>query len=247
MPLFRRHGPAVNAHTSLGPPSYGGPQRARSVRPKSKIAALLKRQLAICAARVDTGEFEVLDVGLVVQVHVIHNDSYVDWRAHWDRRFNSIPKRGLGTATWPAALPEGGWSVLVVPVKPGTATLTAALPPRTALKGVLGTPTGRARNLVPALIASPLVGHTTTPTRGATPELMGMDTICGWLEWIPDDTAPRLAPPVFEHVRANDREVLKRVVITWDLPWPLPAPSLPPLRRPSLERSPAHRSDDGGG
>jgi hypothetical protein len=49
LPLFRRHEPAVNAHTSLRPPGYGGPQRARSVRPKSKIAALLKRQLAICA------------------------------------------------------------------------------------------------------------------------------------------------------------------------------------------------------
>lgn len=53
-----------------------------------------------------------------------------------------------------------------------------------------------------------------------------MGAISDWLQWTPDDKVPRLAP-VFEHVRANGREVLEREVITWERRWPLPAASLP--------------------
>jgi len=227
MPLFRRRSPEVNAHTPLREPDSSGPQQGRRRFPNERaIREALERQLAICAARVQTGELELIDAGFVVQVHVNQAGSYEQWRAHWERRLASVPGRGLGTQTWRTALPDGAISVIVIPVKPGTSTVTAVLPKRAVVRGVAGTPTGRERNLVPEMIGPPLAAHSPMPKRGETAELMGMDTIHGWLEWARADQAPRLAPPVFEYVRANGQQCLGREVVTWDLAWPLPAPVL---------------------
>lgn len=229
MGLFgRRKTEVVNAHTPLRAAGSGGPNdRAKSFRKQSELHKVLGRQLAICAARGETGEFDVVEIGFVIQVHTNHNGSYAEWRAHWERRFQSVPHRNLSTGGWAPEVPEGGFSVLLLPVKPGTTSVAASLPPRTAIKGVAGSSTGRKRNLLPQLIGVPMVGHVKKLPAPGGPEVMGMDLVCGWLEWAVPDGAPKLAPPVFEYVRANGREVLKREIVTWEMPWPLSAPPLP--------------------
>jgi hypothetical protein len=226
MPLFRRRPPQVTAHPPLREPSSSGPQprRPRS-RTQRDVRDALDRQLAICA-RVRTGEFDLFDVGVVVQVHHNQANSYDRWKAHWERRLASVPGRSLGTQLWPATLPEDALSVIVIPVKPGTTTVTAALPKRAVIKGVAGTPTRRERNLIPAMIGQPIAAHARTPKPGES-ELMGMDRIQGWLELGRADEAPRLAAPIFEYVLANGQQSVRREVVTWDLPWPLSAPNLP--------------------
>jgi hypothetical protein len=62
--------------------------------------------------------------------------------------------------------------------------------------------------------------------RQSAAELMGTDLVSGLLGWTPDAVAPRLAPPILEWVTADGRRSLSREVITWNLPWSLPVPSL---------------------
>lgn len=235
MPLFRRRSePPVNAYTPLHPPAYSGPaRRKREARGKPETAATLRRQLAILAARHATHEFTVSDLGFVVQVHVNHSGSYAEWRAHWDQRLRSFttpgrPRGSYSAQTWASVdqVPESGWGAIVLPVRTGTTSMVATVPQTRRVKGIAGTPSRR--TLPPQPIADPLVGITVQDitVRNSSPELMGMALIADWIEWIPDDRAPRLAPPVFEYVRANGRQ-LHRELVTWDLDWPLPAPTLP--------------------
>ena len=227
MPLFRRRRvEVVDAHTPLHVPgSKGQGGEGNRFTSKSELHALLKRQLAICAARCETGEFDVVDVGLLIQAHVSHTGSYAQWRVYWQRCFQNTPYDILDNGTWAGQLPDDGVSVLLLPVKPGTTSMTPAPPPAQSRQTPRSRSAGSKRLLPPQLIARPMEAHAAKLPPDRTPEVLGIDVLCSWLEGTPDDIAPRLSPPLFTYMRSNGRHVLKRSALTWDLAWPLPPPS----------------------
>jgi len=225
MPLFGRREQSVTAHTTLrtNPESTWGREKRRT-RGRAAIERDLRRQLAILAARHETGELDEPELGLVVQAHRNIAGSYAAWRSCWDRRLRQIKSPSasgaLSADRWPDQIVENGWGLILLCVPPGTSSMVDRAP---RLK-TAATSTRRARRDV--VLAMPLAARTTAPAmlHQTTAELMGMDLVSTMLGRTPDLVAPRLAPPVLEWVTADGRRALDREVISWGLPWPLPAP-----------------------
>jgi hypothetical protein len=165
-------------------------------------------------------------VGLVVQIHRDVHGSYATWRAAWDRRLRHMKAPGskvgaLSASSWPAAVADGGWGLILLGVPVGTTSMVDRSSSKT--KGLSSTTARRE-----TLLSAPLAMQSTSPitVRRSSAELMAMETVSVLIGWTPDLVAPRLAPPVLEWVTADARRALHRAVVTWDLSWPLSAPQL---------------------
>ena len=229
MPLLRRRPANVNAQTPLrrAPEFAAVEQKNLKKRNRGAVERDLRRQLAILAARHETGEMDELECGLILQAHRNTDGSYAVWRSCCDRRLRQMkaPGRRPGSLSiphaWPAQIPEGGWGLILLAVPSGT---TSMVDRRPTLKSA-ATPTLTRRE---ALLASPVSALTNSVRmlEKLTPDVMGMDLVTMLLDETPDHAAPQLAPPILEWVTADCRRTLAREVITWDLPWPVAAPDL---------------------
>ena len=227
MLLLRRRPENVNAQTPLAraPARAGVASQNLKKRNKAAVERDLRRQLAILAARYETGEMKEIECGLILLAHRNTHGSYAEWKSSLDRRLRQMKAPGQrpeGTPrAWPAQIPEGGWGVILLVVPAGTTSMVDRTP---RLKGA-STATRTRRE---TLLASPVSALTTSPMmiQKLTPDVMGMDLVTMVLDDTPGHSAPQLAPPLLEWVTADCRRTLAREVITWDLPWPVAAPNL---------------------
>jgi hypothetical protein len=225
MVLLRRRPANVNAQTPLrrGTDSPDVESKSLKKRNRGAVERDLRRQLAILAARHETGEMAELEVGLILLAHRNTHGSYADWRSCLDRRLRQMKAPGQRPErtprAWPAQIPEGGWGLILLAVPSGTASMVD--------RRLKSAPTAT-RTRRETLLASPISALTTSVRmlEKLTPDLMGMDLVTMLIEETPDHSAPQLAPPILEWVTADCRRTLASEVITWDLPWPVAAPHL---------------------
>lgn len=228
MALLRRRPAPVNADVPLRSaeiPSVA--PKSLKKRNRGAVERDLRRQLAILAARHETGEWDEVEFGLILQAHRNTHGSYATWRSCLDRRLRQMkaPGKRPGSISvphaWPAQIPEGGWGMILLAVPSGTTSMADRRP---RLKGAATTTLTRRETL----LADPISALTTSVMmlKKLPPDVMGMDLVTMLLDDAPDHAAPQLAPPILEWVTADCRRTVAREVITWDLPWPVAAPHL---------------------
>jgi len=203
--IFKRQSPAprVTAHTPLRDPSYRGPS-GRKLTPRHKDAqARLERLLRILQARLETREFHTVTIQLIVQIAEQKDDNeptYARFRHSWGKRLRTASGGRLGTDTWPATIASDRRAVIVIPTKPGVTTL--------------GRPAHRVKGITPGvsarlqLTAEPLAVQERLEGRFPDLDTLIITAVSAWLEWTPDDWAPRLPPPIIEQVASDGSSVV---------------------------------------
>jgi hypothetical protein len=150
---------------------------------------------------------EVIRVQLLVQV--CSSPGYQAWRDERERAWlserESLAKRrkpgGWTTRTWPALIPEEGYGVLLLPIRPGRVGLAAGV--------------GR----LPMNISSPLF---TSSDGDPSDAILG--AVASWVCSPGDGSTARVAPPVIDIIHRG--LPVKHRVEDYGLTWHLPAPDI---------------------
>ena len=194
-----------------------GPGATRARNPRA-VHRQLKRALRVFELRAADNSYDVKDIQLVLQ-HTPGGMPYAGFRKQWDRRLRHCrgrnepwPKTSWGpgsTQGWRDRLPsEGLGALLVLPY---------------AASELLPEPWEERVTLVAVPFFIPV--NPGLNVRNLESFTAGVVEI--WIEQLPANAAPLLAPPILEMTRGSTRAKERKIAPLPELAWPLPAhPSL---------------------